>query len=108
MGTECITTGEQLTAGGEVVKINCIVCDKKTEHRVGYGGMKCLECEVYMYDFDDFTEVLPKLMKKYNIETKRELGEILGMKKKQVYKFRDSYLGILLYEKYSQKDGGQA
>ena len=96
---ECITTGKELTTGGNVMILDCLVCQMKTKHNVSYGGMFCLSCETYMSHFDDFTEVVPKLMSKHNIKSKRELGEILKMKKGQVYKYYDSYLVRLIITK---------
>lgn len=69
----------------------CYLCNKKTDHTVGYGGMKCRVCGLYMWDFDDFSDAYKKL--KGNMQRK-DIAKKLKLSVNTISTYQGSRYGL--------------
>lgn len=91
--TDHICTNESMTQSDlPPIALNCVECEKQTEHKVGYGGSRCLECGLYMSDFDDYTCALARLMTKHNIKSKAQIQRMTGIPRQAIYRLRAEFL----------------
>ena len=62
-----VYNGDTIVRSGESMILFCPLCDERTLHSVSYGGMVCHVCRCSMSDFNDFSSLLPALMRREGV-----------------------------------------
>jgi len=76
-----ICTNDSLLAGGVEIKSTCLICRRKTEHKIGYIVAKCLECGNY---YDDDCARTVRVRREFLGLSRQEIADIYGVKKSTI------------------------
>ena len=95
MTDHILISKENIKNTGEAIKLHCIYCNKDTDHKVGYMGSLCLECDLEMFDLDSWHDVYRHIKKNYNLERKH-IAKILGLSPSTVSTYQSNRIGFLV------------
>ena len=95
MGEHILIAEESLKKTGESIELDCMYCNKKTPHKIGYMGSLCLNCRLQMFDFDSWYDVYRHIKKKYNLQRK-DVARILNLSPGTVSNYQSTWIGRLV------------
>ena len=90
-----LISSDNIKRTGEDTKLNCIFCNKKTKHKVGYMGSVCLECGLEMFDLDSWDDVYKHMKNKYHLQRK-DVAKLLNLKPSTISTYQKIYPGRLV------------
>jgi len=95
MGSHILISANNLKITGVSAKLKCLYCNRATDHKVGYLGSLCLECDLNMFDFDSFKDVYNHIKRKYDLQRK-DISKLLNLTPNTISTYQSDNINFLV------------